>query len=257
MQARYLVERQSIELWTYVLREDNPHRKQVIDQVVQTALPETKNADEVSTTVKAFMDADMPNELIELLERIVLHNSDFANNKNLQNLLILTAIKADKTRVMDYINRLDNYDGQELAKIAKKEQYQLYDEALTIYKKFEEHVEAVRVLIENLNDIKGATEYAEKINKPEVWSEMGKAQLDQFQIREAIDAFIKASDASMYALVIGTAENQDAYEELVQFLLMARTMLKEQMIDSELVFAYAKCGQRFLTDLETFISDPN
>jgi clathrin heavy chain len=46
-------------------------------------LPETKNADEVSTTVKAFMDADMPNELIELLERIVLHNSDFANNKNL------------------------------------------------------------------------------------------------------------------------------------------------------------------------------
>jgi clathrin heavy chain len=35
----------------------------------------------------------------------------------------LTAIKADKTRVMDYINRLDNYDGIELAKIAKKEQY--------------------------------------------------------------------------------------------------------------------------------------
>lgn len=118
MQARYLVERQSAELWAHVLLEQNPHRKQVIDQVVQTALPETKNADEVSTTVKAFMDADMPNELIELLERIVLHNSDFAANKNLQNLLILTAIKADKTRVMDYINRLDNYDGIELAKIA-------------------------------------------------------------------------------------------------------------------------------------------
>lgn len=83
MQARYLVERQSPELWAYVLREDNTHRKSVIDSVVQNALPETKNADEVSTTVKAFMDADMPNELIELLERIVLHNSDFANNKNL------------------------------------------------------------------------------------------------------------------------------------------------------------------------------
>mmetsp|Transcript_21576 Transcript_21576/g.15778 ORF Transcript_21576/g.15778 Transcript_21576/m.15778 type:complete len:94 (+) Transcript_21576:3024-3305(+) len=93
------------------------------------------------------MDADMPNELIELLERIVLHNSDFANNKNLQNLLILTAIKADKTRVMDYVNRLDNYDGVELAKIAKKEQYQLFDEALQMYKKFGENVEAVRVLI--------------------------------------------------------------------------------------------------------------
>jgi len=33
-QARYLVERQSPELWQYVLNNDNPHRKQVIDQVV-------------------------------------------------------------------------------------------------------------------------------------------------------------------------------------------------------------------------------
>jgi clathrin heavy chain len=133
LQARYLVERQSPELWAHVLQEDNPSRKQVIDQIVTIALPETKNPDEVSTTVKAFMDADMPNELIELLEKIVLHNSDFAANKNLQNLLILTAIKADTSRVMDYINRLDQYDGQELAKIARKDQYKLYDEAFAIY----------------------------------------------------------------------------------------------------------------------------
>jgi len=61
---------------------------------------------------------------------------------------------------MDYVNRLDNYDGLELAKIAKKEQYLLFDEALQIYKKFGEHVEAVRVLITNLQNIKGAQEYA-------------------------------------------------------------------------------------------------
>ena len=28
------------------------------------------------------------------------------------------------------------------------------------------------------------------------------------------------------------------------------------MIDSELVFAYAKCGTRYLPDLEAFISEP-
>jgi len=95
MQARYLVERQDEALWGKVLPPENEHRKQVIDQVVATALPETKNADEVSCTVKAFMTAELPHELIELLERIVLHNSGFANNRNLQNLLILTAIKAD------------------------------------------------------------------------------------------------------------------------------------------------------------------
>ena len=52
LQARYLVERQSMELWAHVLREDNEeHRKSVIEQVVHVALPETKNPDEVSTAV--------------------------------------------------------------------------------------------------------------------------------------------------------------------------------------------------------------
>lgn len=94
MQAKYLVERQNEALWERVLTPENPHRKQVIDSIVAHALPETKNADEVSNTVKAFMAAELPHELIELLERIVLHNSGFANNENLQNLLILTAVKA-------------------------------------------------------------------------------------------------------------------------------------------------------------------
>lgn len=64
------------------------------------------------------MEANLPLELISLLEKIVLHNSEFGKYKKLQNLLIITAIKADKTRVMDYINRLDNYDSPEIAKIA-------------------------------------------------------------------------------------------------------------------------------------------
>ena len=257
MQARYLVERQNEELWGKVLVAENPNRKSVIDQVVQTALPETKNADEVSCTVKAFMTAELPHELIELLERIVLHNSGFANNRNLQNLLILTAIKADQTKVLDYINRLDNYDGQELAKIAQEEQYQLYDEALAIYKKFGEHVEAVKILLDKKQDIKSAYAFAEKINQPEVWTELGKAQLDQSMLKEAISSFIKANNPSMYMMVINIAQNQECYEELVSFLLMARKSLKEQVIDSELIFAYAKCGDKYLGELENFISEPN
>merc|ERR1711998_204693 len=127
MQARYLVERQSADLWEYVLNPENEYRRNVIDQVVSVALPESTSVDEVSATVKAFIKADLQKELIELLEKIVLHNSDFSNNRNLQNLLILTAIKADKTRVMDYINRLDNYDGPEIAKIALGDPYNLYE----------------------------------------------------------------------------------------------------------------------------------
>eukprot|EP01083_Nonionella_stella_P286294 974463_1 len=95
-QARYCVERQDEELWNLVLAEENEHRRSLIDQVVATALPESRKPEEVSATVKAFMNADLPNELIELLERIVMSNSaeyNFRNNKNLQNLMILTAIK--------------------------------------------------------------------------------------------------------------------------------------------------------------------
>ena len=131
--ARYLVERQDLELWTRVLKPEGwdntqpepPSRRYLLDQVVQTALPETKNADEVSSTVKAFMHCDLPGELIELLERIVLQGSDFSNNKNLQNLLILTAIKACKEKVMEYVNRLDNFDGPDIAKIAASEQHEV------------------------------------------------------------------------------------------------------------------------------------
>jgi clathrin heavy chain len=44
--------------------------------------------------------------------------------------LILTAIKADKTKVMDYINRLDNYDMPDIANIAVGSE--LFEEALVI-----------------------------------------------------------------------------------------------------------------------------
>lgn len=59
LQAFYLVERQSKELWAKVLSPDFPYRKQVIDAVVTAALPESKNVEEVSTTVQAFMAADL------------------------------------------------------------------------------------------------------------------------------------------------------------------------------------------------------
>ena len=64
--------------------------------------------------------------------------------RNLQNLLILTAIKADRTRVMEYINRLDNYDAPDIANIAISSE--LYEEAFAIFKKFDVNTSAIQVL---------------------------------------------------------------------------------------------------------------
>lgn len=168
-----MVNRQSNDLWKRVLANDNEHRKEIIDQVVSSALPESKQPEEVITCVQAFMEAELTVELMALLEKIVLHNSEFSGYKKLQNLLIITAIKSDQGRVMDYINRLDNYDGPELARMCLEERYQLYEEALTIYKKLDMNIEAIAVLINNLNDVERAEDFAEKIGQPDVWSKLG------------------------------------------------------------------------------------
>ena len=110
------------------------------------------------------MTAEMPQELIELLEKIVIQNSAFSNNPNLQNLLILTAIKADTTRVMDYINRLDAFNGPEVGEIAVGNE--LYEEAFAIFKKFDLHVDAMKVLLENLENLERGEEYANKVDLP-------------------------------------------------------------------------------------------
>merc|ERR1719203_2694492 len=171
--AKYLVERQDLELWAKVLNKaegepEDPQRRQLIDQIVEWALPESTSADEVSTTVKAFLAADLPEELIVLLERIVLQGSDFSDNKNLQNLLILTAIRADSTKVSHYIDELDNFDAKEIALICVSESHNLYEEAFTIYVKFsrvdltpereeqtEMQVSAVGILVDYLKDLEG------------------------------------------------------------------------------------------------------
>ncbi|XP_047033102.1 clathrin heavy chain isoform X1 [Helicoverpa zea] len=252
-QARYLVRRRDPDLWLDVLAEANPFKRQLIDQVVQTALSETQDPEDISVTVKAFMTADLPNELIELLEKIVLDNSVFSDHRNLQNLLILTAIKADRSRVMEYINRLDNYDAPDIANIAINNE--LYEEAFAIFKKFDVNTSAIQVLIEQVKDLERAYEFAERCNEPGVWSQLAKAQLQQGLVKEAIDSYIKADDPSAYMDVVATATNRESWEDLVRYLQMARKKARESYIESELIYAYARTGR--LADLEEFISGPN
>ncbi|XP_017087322.1 clathrin heavy chain isoform X1 [Drosophila bipectinata] len=252
-EARYLVGRRDAELWAEVLSESNPYKRPLIDQVVQTALSETQDPDDISVTVKAFMTADLPNELIELLEKIILDSSVFSDHRNLQNLLILTAIKADRTRVMDYINRLDNYDAPDIANIAISNQ--LYEEAFAIFKKFDVNTSAIQVLIDQVNNLERANEFAERCNEAAVWSQLAKAQLQQGLVKESIDSYIKADDPSAYVDVVDVASKVESWDDLVRYLQMARKKARESYIESELIYAYARTGR--LADLEEFISGPN
>ncbi|XP_054546712.1 clathrin heavy chain 2 isoform X2 [Talpa occidentalis] len=252
-EARYLVHRKDPELWAYVLEETSPFRRQLIDQVVQTALPETQDPEEISVTVKAFMTADLPNELIELLEKIILENYVFSEHRNLQNLLILTAIKADHTRVMDYISRLDNYDAPDIASIAISSA--LYEEAFAIFHKFDMNVSAIQVLIEHIGNLDRAFEFSERCNEPAVWSRLARAQLQEDLVKEAIDSYLKADDPSSYLDIIQAASRSNHWEDLVKFLHMARKKYKDSYIETELIFALAKTHH--FSELEDCINGPN
>jgi len=252
-QARYLVERQDEALWAKVLSADNEHRPKLIAQIIQVALPEADNPDEVSSAVQAFMAADLQNDLIELLEKVILDTSKFSNNPTLQNLLIVTAVKADKTRVMNYIQKLTRYDGPEIASICVNAQ--LFEEAFVIFKKFNLHSEGIQVLVENVGDMERAYDFAESVKDPKVYSNLAVAQLNRGLVKEAIRSFIKAGNHEYFSNVITAANGQGLHEDLISYLDMCRQHLKHPDIESELMYAYAVTEN--LASLQEFISSPN
>jgi len=77
--------------------------------------------------------------------------------------------------VLDYINRLDKFDPQTIATHCLSPEYNLFEEAFAVFKKFNLHVEAVQVLLRNLGSIPRSYEYAQYANSNEVWSLLAEA----------------------------------------------------------------------------------
>jgi len=274
-QASYLVDRADSDLWAKVLVEDNPFRKLVITQVKSTALPACVRPERVSAAVKAFLVADLPDVLIELLEQLVLatSNTAFSRNANLQNLLILTSIKAAPERVLEYVRRLDNYDGKDIAPACVDAEH--YEAAYIIYQKFDQLDEALGVLLDHLKDWNRATDFALRVNDPNVWRRLGVAQLESCVIADGITSLLRGQNAwEEHALVVrASRENEEEsgmadWKAVIKFCTAARKMLWRKRrvaegggtvggdmaragVDSELLFAL--CWLERLTDVESFL----
>ena len=70
-------------------------------------------------------------------------------------------------------------------------------------------------------------EYA---GSPEVWCQLGKAQLlegGKEGVKAAIISLIKAKDITTFDDVVEAAKKYDEYEAMVQYLLMVRKSLKD------------------------------
>ncbi|CAD7962558.1 unnamed protein product [Amoebophrya sp. A120] len=270
-QATYLLGRKSSELWGTLIgmnTANRENRKRLVDATITVAVPallknstmeDSEKKCTLSTALTAFGDAGLIAERRDLIEEIVsiqpdCYGADWHTNE------IREAIVVDKENpkfVMYLINRLLvtnlTSNGPELAQIAL--QYEYHEVASVIFEKAEMHPEAMSVLLLNIDSIERAAEYAARVNEPVVWSKLGKAYLESGIVAEAIDSYIKANDASDYMEVISVAERQNKFEELVTFLKMARKSQKDQHLDSELVYSYAKIDN--LADLEEFVSGTN
>jgi len=209
--------------------------------------------EKVSVAVKAFLDADMPVELIELLEKIILEPSTFSDNGNLQNLLMLTAAKSDRGRVAGYIQTLDAYSPEDIAQQCLD--VGMHEEAFLIYKKANQHVDAANVLIDHVVSIDRAQEYADQVDLPEVWSKVGKAQLDGLRVTDSIESYVRAQDPANFEEVISIGTHAGKDEDLIRYLRMARKTLREPAIDTALAFCFARTDQ--LPELEEFLRSTN
>eukprot|EP00300_Choanocystis_sp_HF-7_P043132 c9748_g1_i1.p1 GENE.c9748_g1_i1~~c9748_g1_i1.p1 ORF type:complete len:1691 (-),score=465.27 c9748_g1_i1:35-4882(-) len=251
-QARFLVGRKDAALWATALTAE-AHRGHLVDAVVQTALNADSDPEAVSVCVRAFIEAQLPGELLNLLEKLVLEESRFSANRNLQGLLIRTGMKASPDRVRDYVTRLADYDPESISALLIEAG--LFEEAFIALSKFKLNVRAVSVLVTNLGDLERAKVFAKRVEEPEVYSTLGEAQVRAGLIKDGVDSYIKADNASSYELVIACAHEHQAYADLVRFLTMARKKLRETIIETELVYAYARTGM--LAELEEFATGPH
>jgi len=258
-QAKYLVDRASPELYALVLTPANPNMRKVVDQMIQSALPAVNEPEKIGAAVKAFMTAELPDLLITMLERLVFQssNSVFARNKNLQNLLILTTIRSDKERAMEYIRRLDNYDAGDIAELCVTAN--MFEEGFTIYMRFEKYVDAIGVLLDNVQDMKRAEEFAMQRDLPEVWVRLATAQLKAGEVVAGVRSLIKAKDMVSYELVISSAKEHASpsdYDTVIKYLKTIRNKAKDiRLVDTEILYGF--CRQNKLNDAEEFINLPN
>ena len=79
-------------------------------------------------------------------------------------------------------------------------------------------------MIENVQNLDRAYEFAERCNEAAVWSLLAKAQLQKNMIKEAIDSYIKADDPSAYTEVVEAANREGIWTIFFPFLYTFRQL---------------------------------
>ena len=108
----------------------------------------------------------------------------------------------------DYINRLDNFDGPAVGEIAVG--YEMYEEAFEIYKKFGLKAQAIKVLLDHMEDLNRAFEYASKVRRLCVAAELVCVSVCSYMYcgsKKVLEPVCKCCDAAVLIRSIGHSLN--------------------------------------------------
>ncbi|SIO73338.1 clathrin, heavy polypeptide [Babesia microti strain RI] len=253
--SKHVLEAQDLQLWSLVLSHEDSDS--FISELTSNVLPECKNSQQVSIAIKALMDAKMNYHLITLLDRLILSKSNFSDNRNLQNLLLVTALREKSDKLETYIDVCTNCDVNQVAKLALE--LDEVDHALNLYIRSGNMAEAVRVLLDK-GDLDGAAKLADQVDDRLIYGCVAQSFLP-IDLTLAVDYFSKSGDPSYYSAIVDACKEKNDYVNLIRYLTQGENdggKLRSYLSlsrDTDLAYAYAFSGD--IDSLKSFIQGKN
>lgn len=130
--VQQLVASGNLESWSALLEDPAGDFRQNLElegigPVVSAVV--AASVESVTTVIKAFMTANLPGQLFSLLDESRKLKAEWSNNKHIENLLIMTAMKHCPQEVERLVGELMQIDSVDVAKILVSDAYKMFREA--------------------------------------------------------------------------------------------------------------------------------
>ena len=128
------------------------------------------------------------------LSALITQKSTFSSNMTLQTMYCMSALLfGDGGEFQPIINKLQHYDHFVVSHSAKVMDH--LEDSFRILERFKEYSEASQILVYDINDLARALEFADKVDKQQVWEIVGKGILEamrqntklRLELRKATD----------------------------------------------------------------------
>jgi len=113
--------------------------------------------------------------------------------------------------------------------------------------------EAMRILIDCIHSLPRAQAFAEKIDRPSVWTMLAEASLVECDVEAAVDALLRAENVDFLSKVTQASERSSNYAFLAKYVSMVRSSSKSRApeVETEILYCLVKIGD--IVELQNFV----